>query len=371
MTETPTSVPASVPAGTDAALSPELAQVRATVDALHNAAAMLQSAIDQRHALAAEMSSVEQSLAASQAELARAEGKVALTRAEQSGVMTELETMVQAALSRRSALVNEINELERKRDVLSVLPKPVLTQPHTPALSHTPAFTQTPACTPALTPVLSQREREAEVAAPSQREATARPRRVSLSLPAARHWITVLLGTILFGLALLVTPISQVVGGLQLLAVMSGSMEPSIHVGGIVGVRPVPASALQVGDVITFVNTNSPDIPITHRIVNLENHAGQTFITTKGDANDTVDAVTTTPNRAVGRVEFTAPWLGYLMVWLASPLAKGAILAISVIGFALPSIRLPTRKRAQPVSVSDRSYNALANEIQALLPNTS
>ena len=322
MTETPTSVPASVPAGTDAALSPELAQVRATVDALHNAAAMLQSAIDQRHALAAEMSSVEQSLAASQAELARAEGKVALTRAEQSGVMTELETMVQAALSRRATLVNEINELERKRDVLSVLPKPVLTQAHTPALS--------------------QREREA----------TARPRAVSLSLPAARHWITVLLGTILFGLALLVTPISQVVGG-------------------IVGVRPVPASELQVGDVITFVNTNSPDIPITHRIVNLENRAGQTVITTKGDANDTVDAVTTTPNRAVGRVEFTAPWLGYLMVWLASPLAKGAILAISVIGFALPSIRLPTRKRAQPVSDSDRSYNALANEIQALLPNTS
>ena len=215
--------------------------------------------------------------------------------------------------------------------MLSVLPTPGLTQALTPA--HTPAFTaaltpalsQTPALSPALTPALSQREREQ----PKQR--------FSLSIPGMRHWIPVLLGTILFGLALLVTPISQVVGGLQLLAVMSGSMEPSIHVGGIVGVRPVPASELQVGDVITFVNTSSPDIPITHRIVNLENRGGQTVITTKGDANDTIDAVTTTPNRAVGRVEFTAPWLGYLMVWLASPLAKGAILAISVIGFALPS----------------------------------
>ena len=245
--------------------------------------------------------------------------------------------------------------------MLSVLPTPGLTQAHTPAFTAalTPALSQTPALSPALTPALSQREREQ----PKQR--------FSLSIPGMRHWIPVLLGTILFGLALLVTPISQVVGGLQLLAVMSGSMEPSIHVGGIVGVRPVPASELQVGDVITFVNTSSPDIPITHRIVDLENRAGQTVITTKGDANDTVDAVTTTPNRAVGRVEFTAPWLGYLMVWLASPLAKGAILAISVIGFALPSIRLPTRKRAHPVSDSDRSYNALANEIQALLPNTS
>ena len=40
--------------------------------------------------------------------------------------------------------------------------------------------------------------------------------------------------------------------------------------------------------------------------------------------------------RAVGRVDFTLPWLGYLMIWLASPLAKVGILAVSVIGFALP-----------------------------------
>jgi len=148
-------------------------------------------------------------------------------------------------------------------------------------------------------------------------------------------------------------------------------MELSIHVGGIVGVRPVPASELQVGDVITFVNTNSPDIPITHRIVNLENRGGQTVITTKGDANDTIDAVTTTPNRAVGRVEFTAPLAGVPHGLAGIAAGQGRHPGDLGDRFCTAIIRLPTRKRAQPVSDSDRSYNALANEIQALLPNTS
>jgi signal peptidase I len=331
MTQTPTSVPASPPAGADAALSPELEQVRATVDALHNAAALLQSAIDHRHAVAAEMQRVEQSLAASQSELARAEGKVAQTRAEQAGVMAELDTMVQAALNRRTAVLNEINELERSRDMLALQAK----QP-APAL------------------------------------AMDRPSRSPMPpLPSARTWLTMFLAAILVGMAVLVTPVSQLVGGLQLLAVMSGSMEPVIQVGGIVGVRPVPVGELQVGDVITFVNQASPDMPITHRIVSLDNRGGQTIISTKGDANDAVDAVTTTPNRSVGRVEFTAPWLGYVMVWLASPIAKVAIVLISVIGFALPSMGLPFRRRSQPVPAEDSSYDALAKELRALLPNTS
>jgi signal peptidase len=299
------------------------------VHALNNAAALLQSAIDHRHALAAEMRTVEESLAASQAELARAEGKVAQTRAEQNGVMAELDTMVQSALSRRTALLHEINELERKRDLLTWQP----TRHVAPVVQRRPSF--------------------------------------KLPLPRPRQAFTVILATILFGLAILVTPMSQVLGGLQLLAVMSGSMEPAIHVGGIVGVRPVPVSELRVGDIITFVNQSSPDIPITHRIVALDNRGGQTVITTKGDANDAVDAITTTPTRAVGRVEFTAPWLGYLMVWLASPAVKVGILLASVIGFVLPSIRLPMRRKPQPPDGDDTSYRALAKEIQALLPNTS
>jgi signal peptidase len=205
-----------------------------------------------------------------------------------------------------------------------------------------------------------------------------------------REIATAFVAVMLVGLALLLTPVLQVFGGTQLLAVMSGSMEPIIHVGGIVAVRPVPVNALQVGDVITFANQSNPDVLVTHRIVALEARDNQTLVTTKGDANDSVDAVAVPLSRAVGRVDFTLPWLGYLMVWLASPLAKVGILVISVIGFALPSTRrtsaadLPepeapsspaARRAVEPTPIfaaaPAQSYAALEREIESLLPRAS
>jgi signal peptidase len=215
-------------------------------------------------------------------------------------------------------------------------------------------------------------------------------RRLGIQLPALprrlarlelRQLATVALATLLFGLAILLTPISQVFGGLQLLAVMSGSMEPTINVGGIVGIRPVPANELRVGDVITFANQSAPDVLVTHRIVSLENRDGQSFLTTKGDANDAVDAMAAPASRAVGRVDFSLPWLGFVMMWLSSPLAKVAILAVSVIGFALPG----ASKRSAapggtpepvspavpaPIVAASSSYTSLEQELEALLGST-
>ncbi|HLZ28285.1 MAG TPA: signal peptidase I [Chloroflexota bacterium] len=192
--------------------------------------------------------------------------------------------------------------------------------------------------------------------------------RLRVHRPGVRQTANLFIGCILALLAILLTPVSQVVGGLQLLAVMSGSMEPTIQVGGIVGVRPVAATDLQVGDVITFATQASPDVLVTHRIVALETRDGQMMVTTKGDANNTIDAMAAPADHAVGRVDFSLPWLGYLMVWLASPVAKVLILVVTVISFALPSVkRAPA---AQPGDASESpatSYTALEDEIQALL----
>jgi signal peptidase len=210
-----------------------------------------------------------------------------------------------------------------------------------------------------------------------------------------RHVPTIALATILLGLAVLLTPVSQVFGGLQLLAVMSGSMEPTINVGGIVGIRPVPANELRAGDVITFANQSAPDVLVTHRIVSIDNRDGQSFLTTKGDANDSVDAMAAPATRAVGRVDFSLPWLGFLMMWLSSPLAKVGILVVSIVGFALPgafkrspetaaapvaavesvlpvapvaAVTVPTPISASPnyVGVAS-SYTSLEQELEALL----
>jgi signal peptidase I len=175
-----------------------------------------------------------------------------------------------------------------------------------------------------------------------------------------RHIPTGLLAIMLFGLAVLLTPVSQLAGW-EIFAVLSGSMEPTIKVGGIVAVHPVPADQLKVGDVITFVDQNRPDTFVTHRIVELAVTDGQATAKTKGDANDTADAWSVPANKAVGRVDLSLPYLGYLMIWLSSPLAKVAILGIAVLGLAVPSVG---RRSAAPVA-------ALAPQVVAPVPSAS
>jgi signal peptidase len=55
-------------------------------------------------------------------------------------------------------------------------------------------------------------------------------------------------------------------------AVLSGSMEPRISVGGLVVIKPVDAMSLRVGDVISF---QIPDLktPICHRIIKVTDKA--------------------------------------------------------------------------------------------------
>jgi signal peptidase I len=343
------------PTGPADAASVDLDQARATVEVLHGAATLLQAAIEQRESLQAEIASAEEALAVvlqahlrtaravteAEAQLERTRRdveQVEQVRSEQSRLVTEFDRLVQAALDRRSALVHEVVELERRRDALLVaaahspaprtMPPPA--RPHTITLPTLPRSIALPTFAP---PGLGQR-----------------------SLPRPRQMLTIVSGVILLGLAILLTPISQVFGGLQLLAVMSGSMEPTIPVGGIVGIRPVPANELKVGDVITFANQTSPDVLVTHRIVSLEARNGQAFLTTKGDANDSVDALAAPATRAVGRVDFSLPWLGYLMIWLASPLAKVGILAIAIVGFALPSVK----RAAEPAATGPPGQVAAA-----------
>jgi signal peptidase len=262
-----------------------------------------------------------------------------------------------------------------------VVPRPVYEEP---VYAH-PEFARPPIDRPAfaqpvaLPPLIPERPIAlvpAPVRAQYVKEVPAgEPRRSRSRVSPVRLVFSVLFGSILLGLAVLLTPVSQVIGGLQLLAVMSGSMEPTIPVGGVVGVRPVLASDLKVGDVITFANTTNPDVLVTHRVVTLQSVGGQTLLTTKGDANDAVDAVTTSANRTVGRVDFSAPWLGYLMFWLAAPLAKAGILVVSVIGFALPSLKrtphAPEVVEASPAVHASQSFLALEREIQDLLPRAS
>lgn len=130
--------------------------------------------------------------------------------------------------------------------------------------------------------------------------------------------------------------------GIQPMSVLSGSMEPTFHVGSIVFVDTrVSAAEIAVGDPITF--SVGADTVVTHRVVAIDESA-RTF-TTKGDANETEDISPVPFSALVGRAAgLSIPMLGYLAGNLTSP--KGiavlcGVAAVLIILFTVPAVLKP------------------------------
>ena len=134
-------------------------------------------------------------------------------------------------------------------------------------------------------------------------------------------------------LSAIVIAILIVIGGLLLIpkfigydtfAVVSGSMEPNIPVGSIVYVHQQEFSDISVGDVISFSISSSE--MVTHRVTKIDQQ-NQTF-NTKGDANDTEDGQPVEYDNVIGMVAFSIPYLGYLTLYIKTPLGIAAICAV-------------------------------------------
>ena len=148
----------------------------------------------------------------------------------------------------------------------------------------------------------------------------------------------------------------QVVG-LKPYAVLSGSMEPTYHVGSLIYVRKIDPADVTVGMPLTFV-VNEDLLVATHRVVDIEkvtmrqeqvldeqgnpvldedgNPLTQDvqldepvyYFQTKGDANEAVDGSPVYYKNIVGTPVFTIPYLGYLAGWLQTK--QGMIMGVSI-----------------------------------------
>ena len=116
--------------------------------------------------------------------------------------------------------------------------------------------------------------------------------------------------------------------GLQVYAVLSGSMEPTYHVGSVIYVEPVDPSEIQVGDPITFVMNEELTVA-THRVVRID--AENSHFYTKGDANDAPDAAPVHFNNLLGKPVFTIPYLGYISSYVQSPPGMYYAIAVGVL----------------------------------------
>ena len=111
--------------------------------------------------------------------------------------------------------------------------------------------------------------------------------------------------------------------GGKLLTVQSGSMQPSVRRGDAIIVTRVASWQLRIGDIVSYRSLSDAKVIVSHRIVDI--NSAHTSFTTKGDALKTKDPLVPAAN-IVGRARGVAPGLGFVLVWLRSPL--GLALAV-------------------------------------------
>jgi len=87
--------------------------------------------------------------------------------------------------------------------------------------------------------------------------------------------------------------VGLVVTGHHLEEVVTGSMQPTIPIGSLVATEQLPASQLQVGNILVFPDPNDTKLTIVHRIVWLSHdQSGDVLVRTKGDYNALPDSWT-------------------------------------------------------------------------------
>lgn len=141
-------------------------------------------------------------------------------------------------------------------------------------------------------------------------------------------------------LTLLVAP--RVLGW-ELQMVLSGSMAPAFETGAVIATRPLPAEAVQPGDVITFRRAEGP--PVTHRVLEVHRTGAALEFATKGDANEDADPARMPASSVAGEVVFDIPHLGYLADFMRKPLGFLLLVLMPGIAFILAEVSSLVRNR--------------------------
>lgn len=100
-------------------------------------------------------------------------------------------------------------------------------------------------------------------------------------------------------------------GNYKMFVVMSGSMEPKIKTGSIVVVKP--QKEYQEGEIVTFNDSDKPNLSVTHRIFSVKEENDTKVFTTKGDANKSPDINEIRKGQILGKEILAIPYIGYII----------------------------------------------------------
>ena len=159
---------------------------------------------------------------------------------------------------------------------------------------------------------------------PSAGTRTARP------LAWAARWLS---------LALLWAAIGLVVGvaaaitlppafGYKSLTILSGSMEPTLHTGGVAVDEVIPAREARIGDIVTFTDPEDEGRLITHRLKSVRIEGSKAYMVTLGDANDSPERWNIGGDTDLGRVVYQVPLVGYVPAWISGQGVRMALLGL-------------------------------------------
>ena len=117
--------------------------------------------------------------------------------------------------------------------------------------------------------------------------------------------------------------------GQELLGVQGRSMGDALPHGSLVVGSSRSAEDVNAGDIVV-VQSAPGSVQIVHRVVKLETEAGKRLATTRGDANNAVDPQPFELGDSVTVPGFVIPYLGFLLIFVTTPLGW-------LLGIAIPS----------------------------------
>lgn len=166
--------------------------------------------------------------------------------------------------------------------------------------------------------------------------------------------------TLRFVFLSIIVSLAVLLGGIRLFGltpytVLSGSMEPTYHVGSVIYVASVDPMELKAGDPITYPLPGGTIV--THRIEKVLNEdASARAFQTKGDANEAPDGAPVPASSVIGKPLFSIPYLGYVAEVLHKPTGLVLVICISVAVLVLSFVADTILKKGEkPSAEADTS----------------
>lgn len=131
--------------------------------------------------------------------------------------------------------------------------------------------------------------------------------------------------------------------GLTALVDYTDSMRPAIAAGDVIVDETVPARELRAGQIASIPDPASGRL-ITHRVASVTSEGARVVVVTRGDANESTERWVLDAAEPTKRMVARIPWIGHVVVWLASPLLRSILMLLAALAFLVYGVRRLARR---------------------------